>query len=263
MPFIDVKSIAKEWKQEIIRVKNPNTQYKLTVIQVGNDPASNSYIKGKNKDCEEIGISFTHKKLRDDISENDLKSIVKFESRLNPTILQLPIPKEISVKEVLYDMAFYNDVDGLALNSDFVPCTPKGIIYLLKRFINLDGARVCIIGRSDIVGKPLALRLLVDENATVTLCHSHTRDIPSIAREYDVIVCAAGHKWLVDDSYVSDKTKIIVDVGINRENGKLYGDVNGELILSKYPNILITPVPGGVGLLTRCALMENVIKAYE
>lgn len=262
MPFIDVKSIAKEWKQEIIRAKKPNVDYHLTVLQVGDDGASNSYIKGKHKDCDEIGIQFTHEKLRENISTTDLKNVVKFESRSNPTILQLPVPKQINLNEVLSEMAFYNDVDGLTRDSNFIPCTPNGIIYLLKRFIKLDGAQICIIGRSNIVGKPLA-ELLTNENSTVTLCHSHTQDIPSIARESDVIVCATGHKWLVDSSYVSNKTKIIVDVGINRENGKLYGDVWGEEILCAFPDILITPVPGGVGLLTRCALMENVIKAYE
>lgn len=262
MPYINVKGFVKEWKEQLKAVMRPDRTYQLTVIQVGDNPASNVYIRGKKKDCEELGVVFKHVKLADEITTEELAAIVARESAEAATILQLPVPKHIDTNVVFTAMDASHDVDGLTGRSNFKPCTPSGIIKLLKSLTNLDGARVCVIGRSAIVGMPLA-HMLTQENATVTLCHSHTQDIPSIARECDVIVCATGHKWLVNGFYVSNKTKIIVDVGINRENGKLYGDVWGEEILCVDEDILITPVPGGVGLLTRCALMENVIKAYE
>ena len=259
MPYIDVKDFVKEWKEQLKAAMRPDKTYQLTVIQVGDNPASNAYIRGKKKDCEELGVVFKHVKLADEITTEELAAIVARESAEAATILQLPVPKHIDTNVVFAAMDASHDVDGLTGRSNFKPCTPSGIIKLLKSLTNLDGARVCVIGRSAIVGMPLA-HMLTQENATVTLCHSHTIDISSIARECDIIVSAAGHKWLVDDKYVSDRTQIIIDVGINRENGKLYGDVWSEQILCAFPDILITPVPGGVGLLTRCALMENVIK---
>lgn len=259
MPYIDVKDFVKEWKEQLKAAMRPDKTYQLTVIQVGDNPASNAYIRGKKKDCEELGIVFKRVKLADEITTEELAAIVARESAEAATILQLPVPKHIDTNVVFAAMDASHDVDGLTGRSNFKPCTPSGIIKLLKSLTNLDGARVCVIGRSAIVGMPLA-HMLTQENATVTLCHSHTIDITAIARECDIIVSAAGHKWLVDDKYVSERTQIIIDVGINRENGKLYGDVWSEQILCAFPDILITPVPGGVGLLTRCALMENVIK---
>lgn len=259
MPYIDVKGFVEEWKEQLKAAMRPDKTYQLTVIQVGDDPASNAYIRGKKKDCEELGVVFKHVKLADEITTEELAAIVARESAEAATILQLPVPKHIDTNVVFAAMDASHDVDGLTGRSKFKPCTPSGIIKLLKSLTNLDGARVCVIGRSAIVGMPLA-HMLTQENATVTLCHSHTVDIIPCARECDIIVSAVGRKWLVDSKCISGRTEIIVDVGINRENGKLYGDVWGDEILCGTPDILITPVPGGVGLLTRCALMENVIK---
>lgn len=259
MPYIDVKGFVEEWKAQLKAAMRPDKTYQLTVVQVGDNPASNAYIRGKKKDCEELGVVFKHVKLADEITTEELAVIVARESAEAATILQLPVPKHIDTDVVFAAMDASHDVDGLTGRSKFKPCTPSGVIKLLKSLTDLDGARVCVIGRSAIVGTPLA-HMLTQENATVTLCHSHTKNITAIARDCDIIVSAVGRKWMVETAYVSIDTQIIIDVGINRENGKLYGDVWGDAILECLPDILITPVPGGVGLLTRCALMENVIK---
>ena len=258
MPYVDVKSIVDQWKVSLKSAVRPGMA--LNVFQVGNDPASNAYIAGKKRDCEELGILFNHFHYDERTMEN-IGFDVFNRSQINPTIVQLPLPPGME-EQVCSMLHLKNDVDGMLPGSPYLPCTPKGILYLLDNLgIQLDGARACIIGRSHIVGRPMA-RLLTDRNATVTLCHTHTLDVPFIARQCGILIAAAGVKHLVDSSYVSDRTRIIVDVGINREGKRLYGDVKGDEVLSKYPDVLVTPVPGGVGLLTRAALRSNVVRRY-
>lgn len=247
-------------KEEII---NKKLHPVLTIIQVGDNPASNTYIKGKLKDCEELGIEGRHIKLSEDVTQATLDNTIMFlgaDPSVHGIIVQLPVPKHLQVKTELIETE--KDVDGFKADSCFIPCTPLGIYtYLNDKGVNFDGKNVVIIGRSQIVGKPMA-QLLLDENATVTLCHSHTKDISLYTKTADIIIVAAGKKNLITRDMIGNNKPIVIDVGINRdEDGKLCGDCD-------YANIVdvceyVSPVPGGVGLLTRMALMANVIKAAQ
>ena len=227
----------------------------LGIIQVGDNPASNAYVKGKLKDCEEVGLKAKLYHYDEDISQGQLNETVR-DNWNTGLIIQLPLPKHLSVKAALSYMPKWKDVDGFIYDSGYVSCTPKGIVdWLHFNKVNLDGANVVIIGRSDIVGKPLA-RLMLDNNATVTVCHSHTpkETVYEYCKSADIIVVAIGKEsWLDFDL----KDKLIVDVGINRNSeGKLCGDVDPKLKENNY----VTPVPGGVGLLTRISLLKNVVE---
>lgn len=238
-------------KEEIV---NRNLNPVLAIVQVGDNPASNSYIKGKLKDCEEIGVEGRHIKLDEQLM------FLSADPNVTGIIVQLPIPKHLVVKNELIDSD--KDVDGFKRDSLFVPCTPLGIyLYLNERGVKYDGKNVVIIGRSEIVGKPMA-ELLLSENATVTICHSHTKDIALYTRNADIIIVAAGKRNLLTRDMIGDNKPIVIDVGINRnEEGKLCGDCdyNSLIDVCEY----VSPVPGGVGLLTRMALMTNVVKAAQ
>ena len=229
---------------------------RLAIIQVGTVEASTRYVRNKIKDCEEVGIEahwygyeefYTTEEL---IAE--IRDLVPFYDGL---IVQLPLPKHIDATKVLAAIPVEKDVDGFQYGSPFNPATPQGIMNYLK-YCNFDlcGANVVVIGRSDIVGKPMA-RMLTDANATVTLCHSKTKHLYSHVFNADLVVCAVGKAKFLNCYPIFVP---VIDVGINfDENGKMCGDCyNTE-------NKDVTPVPGGVGLLTRCALLENVIKAKE
>ncbi|MBQ8626856.1 MAG: bifunctional 5,10-methylenetetrahydrofolate dehydrogenase/5,10-methenyltetrahydrofolate cyclohydrolase [Agathobacter sp.] len=247
-------------KDEIIQ---KNLHPVLAVVQVGANPASNSYIKGKLSDCKEIGIEGRHIKLNEDVTQTALDNTLMFlgaDPHVHGIIVQLPIPKHLQVKTELIES--YKDVDGFRPDSLFIPCTALGIsLYLNERGVNLAGKNVVIIGRSKIVGKPMA-KLLLDENATVTVCHSYTKDIAIYTKTADIIIVATGQRNLLTRDMIGENKPIVIDVGINRnEEGKLCGDCD-------YANIIdiceyVSPVPGGVGLLTRMALMANVVKAAE
>lgn len=247
-------------KEEIV---NKNLHPTLAIVQIGDNPASNSYIKGKLKDCEEIGVEGRHIKLASTTTQETLDNTLMFLSadpNITGIIVQLPIPKHLIVKTELIDSN--KDVDGFKNDSLFIPCTPLGIyLYLNERGVKCAGKNVVIIGRSDIVGKPMA-KLLLEEDATVTICHSHTKDISMYTKTADIIIVAAGKRNLLTRDMVGDNRPIVIDVGINRdENGKLCGDCD-------YANLVdvceyVSPVPGGVGLLTRMALMANVVKATQ
>lgn len=226
----------------------------LGIIQVGDNPASNAYVKGKLKDCEEVGLKAKLYHYDEDISQSQLNESVR-DNWNTGLIVQLPLPKHLSVKSALSYMPKWKDVDGLIYGSEYVSCTPKGIVdWLHFNKVNLDGANVVIIGRSEIVGRPLA-RLMLDNNVTVTVCHSHTskETVYEYCKSADIIVVAIGKEsWLDFDL----KDKLIVDVGINENSeGKLCGDVDPRLKENNY----VTPVPGGVGLLTRISLLKNVV----
>lgn len=239
---------------------------KLLIIQVGDNFASNKYVAGKIKDCKEVGISCEHYKFPEDVSEADLLMYIKSkEGFVDGIIVQLPLPKHINITHVTNSIPMNADVDGFKPGSPFVSCTPLGIYNLLMELFpddkRLDGKNVVIIGRSDIVGKPMAKLLIEKTDSTVTVCNSHTKNLPDVCRQADILISAVGKAKFITEDFIKMGTTII-DVGINiDENGKMCGDVNpasGDLV--NCVNFL-TPVPGGVGLLTRLSLIENVYDA--
>lgn len=244
------------------KIKELKDKPRLVVIQVDNDSASNSYIKGKRKDCEEVGIEFVHYQVDSRIiSQSTLEDIVydfSYNHLVNGVIIQLPIPEKYDLERLKNCIVPNKDVDGFRKDSDFKPCTPKGIIDWLEfNEINLQGKDVVVIGRSDIVGKPL-VNMFIEKGATVTCCNSKTENIKYYTRNADIVVSAIGKPKYFNSKYFK-QGQIIIDVGINRdENGKLCGDVDGKYIYNSY----VTPVPGGVGLLTRTSLLQNVYMSY-
>lgn len=234
-----------------------NTVPTLDIVQIGDNQASNAYIKGKMTDCHEVGIATGLIHLPDAVTQSELENALA-RSNADGIILQLPVPKHIDDSQAIQTSIHPSqDVDGFMCQSQHSPCTPKGIMdWLAYNHISLEGKNVVIIGRSKIVGRPLA-NMMIDAHATVTVCHSRT-PFPNIihyCEDADIVISAVGKpKWL---SFESKHNAIVIDVGINRdENGKLCGDI-GSVKNAFY----ITPVPGGVGLLTRVALLDNVIAA--
>lgn len=240
----------------------------LGVVQVGHDPASDTYIRGKKKDAEYCGIIFRHYWLDERVSFKQFRDTMReANSECDGVIVQLPLPDIFaemtgridSDKDV--DCQKCTNMGSLMMDraAAFAPCTPKGIMYLLKmEGVDLDGKNAVVVGRSNLVGKPMAA-MLTNADATVTLCHSHTRDLADVTRRADILVVAAGHPGLITADMVKEGA-VVIDVGINRtEDGKLVGDVDFDGV--KDVAGMITPVPGGVGLLTRAMLMENVAVA--
>lgn len=245
----------------------------LVVILVGEDPGSVSYVTGKAKACDVVGIKNTTIRKPVTITEEELLTLIKelnADDSVDGILVQLPLPKHISEAKVIETIAKEKDVDGFhPLNVAAlwqkqpctVACTPKGIIRLLKAAgVQIAGKRAVVIGRSNIVGLPVA-KLLLDENATVTIAHSKTADLASVARSAEILVVAIGKPKFVTADMVSDGAAVI-DVGVNRdpETGKLCGDVDFTAIEPKAS--VITPVPGGVGPMTICCLMENTIECF-
>lgn len=247
----------------------------LAVIIVGSNPASQVYVRNKHKSCEELGIYSVVVEMPENTTKNDLLAKIdelNFDKRINGILVQLPLPKQIAADEaeILNRIDPLKDVDGfhpvnvgrlVTGEEGLVPCTPAGCLKMLELAdIPLDGKKAVIIGRSNIVGKPM-LHLLLGKNATVTICHSHTKDLAAITREADILVAAIGQPEFV----TADMVKLgatVIDVGINRiAPKKLVGDVDFEAV--KEVAGAITPVPGGVGLLTVAMLMQNVVKAAE
>lgn len=244
----------------------------LCVIQVGDDEASNVYINQKRKMCSEIGYNFIHEKYDDSITEEELlKNIDRFNSNdnIDAILVQMPLPSGINEKNIQNAVNKYKDVDGLndsnivdliSGKSSLYPCTACGVISLLDKYgVTLEGSNVVIVGRSSLVGMPL-FHMLENRNATVTLCHSKTRNLQSITKNADIIISATGVKGLIKEDMVNNNA-VVVDVGITRENGKLYGDVDFDNVSKKAS--LITPVPGGVGPMTIASLAQNILKAYK
>ena len=269
--IINCKAIQEE---KILRVSNEvskiNEKLKLVVIQVGNDSASDIYVKNKKIVCEKIGILFEHKKY-DFISQDDLVSAISSlneDNSVTGIIVQLPLPDYLNEDVIINSISPLKDVDGL---TDFsvsklvgnkktlIPCTALGVMEILKWLdVNLESANVVIVGRSRLVGRPLS-NLFLNSNSTVTICHSKTLNLKSITKTADILVVAIGKKEFIDESYVKDGA-IVIDVGINRYDNKIYGDCNFDSILPKCK--AITPVPGGVGVLTVTMLVSNVLNAY-
>lgn len=239
----------------------------LLIIQVGDNPASDSYIKGKIRDCEEVGIEYKHIHFMDSISEIELLEYIEIcnhDKSINGIIVQLPLPKHIDADKVANAISKEKDVDGFVIDSCFDPCTPKGVIdWLTYNNYDFVGKDVVVLGRSKIVGKPL-VNMLIDRGATVTCCNSKTKYTEDYTSYADLIISAVGKpKHFTTKDFLIPKC-VIVDVGINRdENGKLCGDIDRENILKYRPDTYVTPVPKGVGLLTRVALMQNTMEAYK
>jgi len=249
----------------------------LVVILVGDDVGSRTYVKNKAKACDLVGIKNTTIRLPEETTEKELLDRIAeldADDGVDGILVQLPLPKHISEPKVIEAISEAKDVDGFhPLNtaglwqkrpnsSCTVPCTPKGIIRLLDAAgYEISGKRAVVIGRSQIVGLPVS-KLLLDRNATVTICHSRTKDLPSITREADILVVAIGKAKFVDGTMVKDGAAVI-DVGmdIDPETGKLCGDVDFASVMPKAS--VITPVPGGVGPMTICCLMENTIECFK
>ncbi|MFQ9934696.1 MAG: bifunctional methylenetetrahydrofolate dehydrogenase/methenyltetrahydrofolate cyclohydrolase FolD, partial [Lachnospiraceae bacterium] len=242
-------------------------------IQVGNNPASTVYVNNKKKACEYVGIKSLSYELKEETTEEELLGLIDKLNNMpevNGILVQLPLPEHIDEDKVIERISPKKDVDGFhpmnvgALSigrKGFISCTPYGIIQLLKRSgINVEGKHCVIVGRSNIVGKPMAM-LLLRENGTVTVVHSRTKNIKEITSQADILVVAIGKPKYITKEYVKDGA-VVIDVGINRnENGKLCGDVDFDDVLPKVS--AITPVPGGVGPMTIAMLMNNCLEAVE
>ena len=271
------KDLASKIKENIhSHVKNleneVGTTPHLSVIIVGNNPASQSYVKGKSKACEEVGIRNTTITLPEDITEWELLRTIN-DFNLNPDVhgilVQLPLPSHIDEHKVMSCIVPEKDVDGFhrvnvealytGKSTGIVPCTPKGIIHLLKEAnVDITGKNAVVIGRSNIVGLPIA-KLLLDNNATVTICHSKTQNLKDITSKADILVVAIGKAKFVTEDMVKPNA-VVMDVGINRIDGKLVGDVDFDNVKDKAS--YITPVPGGVGPMTIACLLENTIECF-
>lgn len=257
---ITCKELAQEVKDNV-RLKISGTGFvpRFLIVSVGDDPASASYVRGKIRDCEEVGIKVFHLKLDADCTQENLEYVLTtYGYETDAVILQLPLPKHLDADRAIECIPLEKDVDGLRLGSYYKPCTALGIYELLKRNVDLQGKHAVIINRSKLVGRPLA-KLLLDADATVTVCHSKTRDIAMHTLSADIVVTAVGQPNFLDWNDVMSGA-IVVDVGINRVDGKLCGDYSPTYDEDLY-NIEYTPVPGGVGLLTRAYLMQNVMDA--
>ena len=277
--IIDGKKIAEELRDKIkgdIKKISDKKKPGLAVILIGEHPASQIYVRNKEKVANEVGINSSILRFDESISEEDLKNEIKKlndDKDVHGILVQLPLPKHISQKDIIQSIDPNKDVDGFhpinvgnlsSGNDAMVPCTPLGCYYLIKKVIpNLSGLNAVVIGRSNINGKPMA-QLLLKENCTVTIVHSKTKNIEEICKNGDIIIAAVGKAKMVKSDWVKD-TAIIIDVGINRIeiNGKskIVGDVDFDDIQDKVKGI--SPVPGGVGPMTIACLLENTLKAFK
>ena len=272
MEILNGKDLSAKIKDEIKCTSEEHTQTPiLAVITIGDDAASAVYVRNKKKACEYVGFSFMHFDYLSEVKESVVIRKVKELNRdktVNGILLQLPIPEHFNLEKIINTIDPRKDVDGLTTtnmgkllsgNYGMIPCTPKGILEILDYYnVSLEGKNVCVIGRSHLVGKPIAM-LCSDRNATVSICHSKTKNLKDYTSKADILIVAVGKKWLIDKSMIK-KDAVIIDVGINSVEGKLYGDVN--------PNVeekcsMLTPVPGGVGPMTVACLLKNTYQAYK
>lgn len=275
--IIDGKALAKkirmELKEEVEKLKKKNIFPKLAVIMVGEDKASKVYVRNKSKACKEIGVEYEEFLLKDDTKMEDLLNLIEeLNNRpdINGILLQSPIPKHLDINKAFNKIDYRKDVDGfnpvnvgkLVIGEDcFISCTPFGVMKMLEEYgIEIEGKNAVVVGRSNIVGKPLA-QCLLKKNATVTICHSRTKNIHEITNNADILVAALGKPKYIKENMVK-KGAVVIDIGINRgDDGKLVGDVDFENVSKKAS--YITPVPGGVGPMTIAMLMNNVVKAAK
>ena len=271
MILLNGKVVANAIKDELKNyISNNNVDVNLSVIQVGNNAASSVYVKNKETACEYIGIKSHIYKLLEDVEQEDVIKLVEQlndDDSINGILVQLPLPKHLNEHEILSKIAVEKDVDGfhannvgnLLLGNDCIAsCTPSGIMRILKHYgISVAGKECVVVGRSNIVGKPMAI-LLLSEDGTVTICHSKTKNLKDICKRADILVCAIGKPKFFNEDYVKNGA-VVIDVGIHRmDNGKLCGDVDFDAV--KDIVSAITPVPNGVGAMTVASLMENCVK---
>ena len=273
--LIDGKALATKVRKSIRhRIEEEGIKAKLAVILVGNDDASVVYVRNKSKACEKVGIEFEEFKLPEETTQEELISLIdklNNDEETTGILLQYPIPKHLDVQEAFNRISPIKDVDGfnpinvglrtIGDKEGFVPCTPLGIMEMFKEYdIELQGKKAVVIGRSNIVGKPMG-QLLQDSNCTVTICHSKTQHIEEETRTADILVAALGRAKFVKADMIKEGA-VVIDVGMDRdEDGSLCGDVDFENVSKKAS--FITPVPGGVGPMTVAMLLHNTIKAYD
>lgn len=275
--IIDGKAISAEIKEElkekVAEYKKQGVEITLAVVKVGNDPASAVYVRNKEKACEYVGITSRTLALPEETTEEELLKVVNDLNEgkaVNGILVQLPLPKHIDESKVLLAIDSNKDVDGfhpvnvgkMVIGEEtFLPCTPAGIIEMLKRTdVEISGKECVVIGRSNIVGKPMSM-LMLKENATVTIAHSRTKDLKEVTKRADILIAAIGKAKFVTADYVKEGA-VIIDVGMDRdENGKLCGDVDFDSV-SQVASA-ITPVPGGVGPMTVTMLLVNCLRSVE
>lgn len=269
------KAVKADVAKKVAEIKEAGKRLPhLVVILVGNNVGSVSYVKGKGKACDEVGMKNTTLRYDESISEEELLAKIdelNKDNEVDGILVQLPLPKHIDENKVIYAIDPSKDVDGfhpfnvgcMLIGVDSVlPCTPKGIIRMLEvmGYDDLSGKKAIVIGRSNIVGKPVA-QLLLRKNATVTIAHSRTKDLPALCREHEIVIAAVGRAKLVKADWLMDGA-VVIDVGVNRsEDNKLCGDVDFDECLDKVK--YITPVPKGVGPMTIAMLIENTLEAYN
>ena len=266
--------IKVELKEEIEKLKNEKGRIPgLATIIIGKDKASQIYVGSKVKTCSEIGIQSFLYELAEDIEEKEVLKLIEelnIRSEVDAILVQLPLPKQISEKKIMNTIIPSKDVDCfsnenigkmfLNPNTDIRPCTPAGILELLSRYsVKLEGKNVVILGRSNIVGKPIAI-MLISSGATVTVCNSKTVDLEKIIKKADILISAIGKSKFIKKEMIKENA-IIIDVGINRVDGKITGDVDFDDVIDKVS--MITPVPGGVGPMTIAMLLKNTVNMYR
>lgn len=275
--IIDGKSISQSLRQQlksdIEAMQKEGITPGLAVVIVGDDPASKTYVQSKHKACQKLGMHSEVIRLKEQSSEEELLNVIQqlnADEAIHGILVQLPLPKHISEEQIINAIRPEKDVDGfhpvnvgqlVIGEGGFIPCTPHGIIKMMKaKGIAIEGKHAVVIGRSNIVGKPVSL-LLLQENATVTMCHSRTKNLAEISKQADILVVALGKAEMIGKEYISPGTTVI-DVGINRlQDGRLVGDVNFEE--AKQVAEYITPVPGGVGPMTITMLLYNTVEAAK
>lgn len=271
--IMEGKSVSAGIKAEVAQeIQNLKADVTLAVVLIGDDPASQVYVRNKEKACEKVGIRSETIRLSADTTQAEAEKVIRDladDDKINGILVQLPLPKQLDKDALLELIPECKDVDGLTCANaahlyanafGIVPCTPQGVIDLLKAYdIELAGKKATIIGRSMLVGKPLSL-LMLNENATVTICHSKTKNIAEITKNSDIVVCALGKPKFLTADMVSDNC-VVVDVGINRLETGLCGDADYEAILPKA--YAITPVPGSCGPMTIAELLKNTLKCYK
>lgn len=272
--IIDGKELAKEIRMNLKqKVEKENLKPNLAVILCGDDEASKVYVRNKSRACEEVGIQFKEYKLPASTKQEELIELIdklNKDNEVDGILLQSPLPKGLDIQEAFNKILESKDVDGfnpynigkLTVGQDgFVPCTPYGIMKMFEKYnIELEGKKAVIVGRSNIVGKPMA-QCLLSKNATVTICHSRTQDLTKELKDADIVIAAIGKRNVIKPEMIKTGA-VVIDVGMNRnEQGKLCGDIDFEEVSKKAS--YITPVPGGVGPMTIAMLMNNVVKAYE
>ena len=265
--------VREDLKLEVDNLKKEGIKPKLAVIMVGDDLASKVYVRNKNKACEEIGIEYEEFLLDEETTMEELLNVIdnlNKNKNIDGILLQSPIPKHLDINKAFRAILPEKDVDGFhPINAGklsigekcFVPCTPHGVVKIIEEYnIETEGKNVVIVGRSNIVGKPL-IQCMLQKNATVTVCHSKTRNLEEFTRKADILIVAIGKQKFITENMVKEGV-VVIDIGINRnEEGKLVGDVDFNNVSKKAS--YITPVPGGVGPMTVAMLMENVVEAAK